>query len=70
LCKGVTDGQIREAVQEGACTLRALGARLGVATGCGRCASHTRIVLNEALAAAVNEANERGACVAVQSAAC
>jgi len=71
VCKGVTDGQIREAVREGACTLRALGARLGVATCCGRCAPYTRFVLNETLAAAVSEANGRTAsCGAACGSAC
>lgn len=70
VCKGVTDGQIREAVREGACTVRELRARLGVTTCCGRCASHTRIVLDEALNAAVHNANDRVACAAVCGAAC
>ncbi|TAM45371.1 MAG: (2Fe-2S)-binding protein [Gammaproteobacteria bacterium] len=69
LCKGVTDGQIREAVREGACTVRELGARLGVATCCGRCASHARIVLDEALNAAVRKANRGAACPAVYAGA-
>jgi bacterioferritin-associated ferredoxin len=70
VCKGVTDGQIREAVREGACTLRALGARLGVATCCGRCAPYTRSVLNETIAAAANETCNRVACDAACGSAC
>jgi len=70
LCKGVTDGQIREAVRDGASTLRDLNACLGVASGCGRCASHARIVLDEALNAAVRKANRGAACPALCAGAC
>ncbi len=69
VCKGVTDGQIREAVRDGASTLRDLHARLGVAGGCGRCASHARIVLDEALNAAVRKANRGAACPTVYAGA-
>lgn len=50
LCNPVTDRQIRLAAQEGARTLGDLRERLGVATGCGRCASCARSVLREAVA--------------------
>jgi bacterioferritin-associated ferredoxin len=49
LCKGVTDCQIREAVCEGACSMRELRTCLGVATQCGRCAHHAQRVLKETL---------------------
>lgn len=49
VCNAVTDGQIREAVCEGACSLRQLRAALGVASRCGRCAECARNVLEEAL---------------------
>lgn len=49
VCNAVTDGQIREAVCNGACTLRQLHAALGVASRCGRCAECARDVLEEAL---------------------
>ncbi|MDA8095877.1 MAG: (2Fe-2S)-binding protein [Betaproteobacteria bacterium] len=49
LCKAVTDRQIRQAVGQGACTMRALRQTLGVCTGCGRCAQHVLSELNEAL---------------------
>lgn len=49
VCNAVTDGQIREAVCEGACTLRQLRAALGVASRCGRCAECASQVLDEAL---------------------
>ncbi len=38
VCNAVTDCQIREAYGEGACSMRELRRRLGVAGCCGRCA--------------------------------
>lgn len=49
VCRAVTDGQIREAVQEGCCSMRELRNELGVATQCGRCATTARDVLNDSL---------------------
>ena len=37
LCQGVTDRQIRQAVDSGVQTLAELSAFLGVASQCGRC---------------------------------
>jgi bacterioferritin-associated ferredoxin len=37
VCRAVTDSQIREAMGEGACSMRELRQRLGVASECGRC---------------------------------
>ena len=50
VCKAVTDGQIRNAVDQGCCSMRELRNELGVATQCGRCAVTAREVLDEALA--------------------
>jgi bacterioferritin-associated ferredoxin len=50
VCKAVTDGQIRKAVDQGCCSMRELRNELGVATQCGRCAVSAREVLDEALA--------------------
>jgi bacterioferritin-associated ferredoxin len=61
VCKGVTDCQIREAVCDGACSMRELSARLGVATQCGRCAHHARRVLDESLSAEPFEEKEKAA---------
>ena len=47
LCHGVTDSQIREAVGEGCCSMRALRRELGVASSCGRCAPYAKQVLDE-----------------------
>lgn len=48
ICQEVTDRQIRRAVEEGASTMRHLRKDLGVASCCGRCASHAKAVLDEA----------------------
>lgn len=37
ICKAVTDHEIRECAENGACSLRDLERRLGVGTGCGKC---------------------------------
>lgn len=50
LCKGITDGQIREAVSEGAANLSEVSRQLGVASQCGRCACVAKDVINEAQA--------------------
>ncbi|MEI7968087.1 MAG: bacterioferritin-associated ferredoxin [Betaproteobacteria bacterium] len=51
LCEGVTDSQIRRAVEGGMCTMRQLQDELGVARNCGRCACYARSLLDESLAA-------------------
>jgi bacterioferritin-associated ferredoxin len=45
VCNGVTERQIREAIDCGASSLPELTAVLGVAAGCGACAHHTRCML-------------------------
>ena len=45
LCKAVTDKQIRQAACEGACSMRCLNSKLGVATQCGKCARHAKQIL-------------------------
>lgn len=37
VCRAVTDSQIRDAICDGACSMRELRQRLGVASECGRC---------------------------------
>ncbi len=51
LCKGITDTQIRAAIQEGASSLREVRSRLGVASQCGKCGVLAREILQETLAA-------------------
>nr|UVT38063.1 hypothetical protein MERC5_00024 [uncultured bacterium] len=50
ICKGITERQVKAAVDDGCTSLRELRAELGVASNCGKCACHVRDVLNEALA--------------------
>lgn len=49
ICKGVTEGALREAVYQGADRMRDLKACLGVTEQCGRCACHAKQVLDETL---------------------
>lgn len=50
ICKGITEKQVKAAVDDGCTSLRELRAELGVASNCGKCACHAREVLNESLA--------------------
>jgi bacterioferritin-associated ferredoxin len=50
ICRAVTDSAIRQAVQDGARSLRDLSARTGCSTQCGRCVKVAREVLDTALA--------------------
>ena len=49
LCKGITDSQIRDAVNGGAESLREVRNELGVMTGCGKCATQTREIVKSTL---------------------
>jgi bacterioferritin-associated ferredoxin len=49
ICNAVTDSAIRQAVSEGARSLRDLSAQTGCSTQCGRCVHVARDVLDEAL---------------------
>lgn len=51
LCQGVTDTQIREAVIDGASSLREVNSILGTASQCGKCGVATRDIINQTLAA-------------------
>lgn len=55
LCKGITDTQIREAVQQGAHSLRDVRNTLGVASQCGKCGVLTREILRETAPDSGNE---------------
>lgn len=59
VCNAVTDCQIRDAYCEGACSMRELRKRLGVAGCCGRCAPCARDLLAEC-----REQHERAAALA------
>ncbi|MCP5304164.1 MAG: (2Fe-2S)-binding protein [Chromatiaceae bacterium] len=51
ICNGVTDHQIRAAVDRGVASMEQLGNELKVATCCGRCRDCANRILDEALAA-------------------
>ena len=48
ICHAVTDHQIRDAINEGACSLADLSAMLQVATRCKRCTDCAQQILNQA----------------------
>ena len=50
ICKSITDSQIRNAVNKGACSMRDLCQNLGACSQCGRCAQHVLSELRQALA--------------------
>ena len=50
ICKSVTDKQIRRAAARGVDNLYELRESLGVAAGCGTCASHAQEILRESTA--------------------
>ncbi|SDS50977.1 bacterioferritin-associated ferredoxin [Halopseudomonas litoralis] len=47
LCKGITDTQIRDAVTDGACSMRDLRERLDVANQCGKCGRDCKSIISE-----------------------
>ncbi len=50
ICKSVTDKQIRRAAAKGVDNLYELRESLGVAAGCGACASHAQEILQDSAA--------------------
>jgi bacterioferritin-associated ferredoxin len=49
ICKGITDTQIRAAVEDGASSMRDVRNTLGVASQCGKCGILTREIVRESL---------------------
>ncbi len=49
ICKGITDTQIRAAVQDGAASVREVRNSLGVASQCGKCSVLTRDIVRQSL---------------------
>lgn len=49
LCKGITDRQIKAAIDNGASSLGQLRKALGVASQCGKCSATTRELLQESV---------------------
>lgn len=52
ICRQITDGQIRERCREGRCSLPEICAELGIASECGKCAGHARMIVTECAAGA------------------
>lgn len=63
VCKGITDSQIREAVADGATSLRGVRSRLGVASQCGNCARCAKDVIDECLSSSRSESTFAGCAV-------
>ena len=49
ICKGITDSQIRAAIEDGASSVREVRHSLGVASQCGKCGILTRDIVRETL---------------------
>ena len=49
ICKAVTDGQIRAAVEGGVTSMSGLRESLGCAGQCGKCGKHVKEVRDQAL---------------------
>jgi bacterioferritin-associated ferredoxin len=49
ICKGITDTQIRAAVEDGASSIREIRSSLGVATQCGKCGILAREIVQQAI---------------------
>jgi bacterioferritin-associated ferredoxin len=49
ICKAVTDTQIKQAIDSGACTRRQLFNCLGIGGDCGKCNSHIKEMFGEKL---------------------
>lgn len=49
LCKGITDSQIRAAIEDGANSFKEVRNTLGVGSQCGKCGILTREILRETL---------------------
>ena len=47
LCKGITDSQIRAAVDQGADSITELQKKIGVALSCGSCIEMTESILTQ-----------------------
>lgn len=49
LCRGITDTQIRNAVENGATSMKSLNQQLGVSIQCGKCGVAAKQILRETL---------------------
>ena len=49
ICHGVTDSTIKDAIDNGAHTMKSLATELNVGTQCGQCTCSTKRILNSQL---------------------
>lgn len=49
ICKGITDGQIQQALDDGA-DYKTLRETLGIGTDCGQCGNHCKAIVRQAQA--------------------
>jgi len=61
LCNAITDRQIQEVAELGACSPEDLAQHLGVGLGCGRCVSCANEILCETLARMTKHAEKQAA---------
>ena len=47
VCRGITDKQIREAIDEGAQSVTDVAQMLGAGTGCGSCLEYTQTLIDQ-----------------------
>lgn len=47
ICKGITEGQVRDAIRGGACTRKDVSRCLKVGTACGKCNQSVRALLHQ-----------------------
>lgn len=55
LCTGVTDKAIKEAIREGATTMRELYKETNIGSQCGKCCQCAKAILNEELISIADE---------------
>ena len=55
ICQGITDTAIKNAVDNGACSLDEISVALGVANNCGQCAALASTIIDEQLALLADE---------------
>ena len=56
ICKGITDGQLRSAVDDGASSFRQIAQSTGCSTQCGQCACLAKEIVDDAIAQANTDA--------------
>lgn len=57
LCKGVTDSQIKECVNNGATSLKQVRRELGVATQCCKCLPEARAIIDQQVSQQATESS-------------